>query len=261
MTKPGIKALGALAAVLLAPAAGYAQEPSDVKPVTFTAINDAVPDKFFDAASTVPDLADPNVLVIGFNSGRDPVIWKDREFKASLLAYSYQSATDTISFVITAPDGYFISGIFYKETIVLGNSRQGRGFAATQLVVNGVATDDKVVDLTAAAPTRVPMSITTSLVAANADARLVAGRVIVAVEPLPDPPALPDVQSLVELPGIPETPAAVESIETAPASDVPELPAAVSLDAAVVELPGAPVELPAVPAETTAPGGEGSEAR
>src|SRR6185436_13757318 len=99
MTKTGLKALIMAAALLLGAAGAFAQESTDGKPVTFTNINDAVPDRFFDAASTAPDVVDPNILVIGFNSGRDPIIWKDRDFKASLMPFSYQTATDTISFV------------------------------------------------------------------------------------------------------------------------------------------------------------------
>jgi len=249
MQKTGLKALIVAVAWLLGAAAAFAQESTDGKPVTFTNINDAVPDRFFDAASTAPDVADANILVIGLNSGRDPIIWKDREFKASLMPFSYASAADTISFVITAPDGYFISSVIYKESITLGNSRTGRAFATTQLVVNGVATEAKFVDLTDAAPTRVPMSITTSLVAANADAQVVAGRVIVNLEPRPAPPELAVVGST--------EPAAAAVVE-----DLPVLPEAVPLEAtSAADLPGTPVELPEISVEAAAPGGESGDAR
>ena len=47
------------------------------------------------------------------------------------------------------------------------------------------------------------MSITTSLVSANADAQVVGGRVIVAVLPLPQVPTVPPVP---DVPPVPEVP-------------------------------------------------------
>src|SRR6185436_3696369 len=141
-----------------------------------------------------------------------PIIWKDRDFKASLMPFSYQTATDTISFVITAPEGYFISSVLYKESIVIGSSRQGRGLAVTQLVVNGIATEEKFVDLSTSAPSQVPMSIFTSLVAANGDARVAAGLVIVNLEPR-SAPAQPD-------PALTQPAAIVASTELAAAAVV-----------------------------------------
>ena len=79
MTKTKTKAVTVMAALLLPAASAHAQT------VTFTDINDAVPGKFFDAASSVPEPADPNTLVIGLDSGLDGTIWKHRDFKASLL--------------------------------------------------------------------------------------------------------------------------------------------------------------------------------
>ena len=120
MTKSKTRTVTLMAAMLLAAVSAHAQT------VTFTGINDAVPDRFFDAASSAPDAADPNTLVIGFNTGFDGTIWKDRDFKASHLPFSYQSATDTISFVIHAPEGYYVATVTYGETLVVGNSRTGR---------------------------------------------------------------------------------------------------------------------------------------
>ena len=181
------KTLTVMAVLLLVAACTNAQT------VTFTGINDAVPEKFFDAASSAPDGADPNTLVIGFNTGLDGTIWKDRDFKASHLPFSYPSATDTISFVIHALEGYYVATVTYEETLVVGNSRTGRAFTATQLVVNGVATQEKFVDLSGLGATQVPMSITTSLVAAPTEARVMGGRVVVQVLPLPQVPAVLEV--------------------------------------------------------------------
>jgi hypothetical protein len=188
------KTLTVMAVVLLVAACANAQT------VTFTGINDAVPEKFFDAASSAPDAADPNTLVIGFNTGFDGTIWKVRDFKASHLPFSYPSATDTISFAIHAPEGYYVATVTYEETLVVGISRTGRAFAATQMVVNGVATQEKFVDLTGLGATDVPMSITTSLVAAPAEAKVVGGRVVVQVLPLLEVPVVPDVPVVPRVP-------------------------------------------------------------
>ena len=88
----------------------------------------------------------------------------------------------------------------YGETLVVGNSRTGRAFAVTQLVVNGVATQEKFVDFSGLGATQVPMSITTSLVAANESASVVGGRVVVQVLPLPP---VPDVPPVPEVPLVP----------------------------------------------------------
>jgi hypothetical protein len=161
-----------------------APQPAIVGPVTFNSIKDAVPNRFFDAASTRPDALNPSVLVIGLNSGLDFTIQKNREFKASLLPFSYPSATDTISFVIHAPKGSYVVGVAYDETLNLVTSRLGRAFAVTNLVVNGIPTDARFVDISAACAADVPMSITTSLVAASSDAAVTSGRVLVAALPL-----------------------------------------------------------------------------
>src|SRR5439155_7276633 len=93
MTKSKTKTVTLMAAMLLAAVSAHAQT------VTFTDINDAVPGKFFDAASSVPEPTDLNTLVIGLNTGLDGTIWKHRDFQASLLPFSYSSATYTISCV------------------------------------------------------------------------------------------------------------------------------------------------------------------
>src|SRR4051794_19327278 len=77
------------AAVLLVTATVRVSAAADPQPVTFTDINDAVPGRFFDSSSSFPDLADPNVLVIGFNTGLDTKDWKNRDFRASLLPYFF----------------------------------------------------------------------------------------------------------------------------------------------------------------------------
>lgn len=156
--------------------------------VTFSELNDAVAGRFFDAAASVVDGADPNVLVLGLDSGLDPDTLKFRDFKASLLPFSYPAAADTFSLVIHAPCGYAVARVTYDEIVVLEESRTGRAFATTQLVVNERATEAKTVDLSGQGATEVRMSIFTSLVAANANAEVSSGRVVVELAPLPVTP-------------------------------------------------------------------------
>src|SRR5947209_3945951 len=139
-----------LGVALLLSAAGARAQTADPPPtVTFTGINDAVPGRFFDAATSAPEPTDPNTLVIGLHTGTDPTTWKDRDFKASMLPFSYPSAADTISFTIHAPAGYYVATVTYHETLVLGDSRTGRSFASTQMVVNGIALQEPFIDISA----------------------------------------------------------------------------------------------------------------
>lgn len=82
------------------------------QPVQFDHIDDAVANRFFDPATSRTVV---NKLIIGFNTGRDAATLKAREFRASSTAYSYTTAMDTISFVIKAPSGFYVSKITYVQ--------------------------------------------------------------------------------------------------------------------------------------------------
>jgi hypothetical protein len=103
--------------------------------VTFVEINDAVPGRFFDAATTLPDPLDPNKLVIRFNTGIDPATWKANDFRASTAAFSHLSAVDTISFRIMPPDGYYVSKVTYIQGGSGSMVRTGKAAGATHWVV------------------------------------------------------------------------------------------------------------------------------
>src|SRR5262245_66533378 len=75
--------------------------------VTFSDINDAVPSRFFDAATSAPDPANPNRLIIGFNTGIDSKLWKVNGFAASTAAFYYEAAMVTISFGVDAAARYY----------------------------------------------------------------------------------------------------------------------------------------------------------
>ena len=156
-------------AVLILSGASTAQ----AQTVTFSDITDAVPGRFFDAATTAADELDPNTLKIGFNSGLDFVTWKFRDFKASSLAFSHGAAMDTLSFIVEAPPGYFISSITYTQRGAGAVLRTGKAAGTANWVVGDFAADLGVfgtnpslsgtIDLSGHQLTRVPVSISNSL--------------------------------------------------------------------------------------------------
>src|SRR5262245_36993093 len=79
----------------------------------FRSIRDAVPSKFFDAATTAPDPSNPNKLVIGLNSGLDQTTFITTEFVA-FTPYR-RAAMDTISFTVNAPAGFYVAKITYNQ--------------------------------------------------------------------------------------------------------------------------------------------------
>jgi hypothetical protein len=143
--------------------------------VTFSDLNDAVPGRFFDAATSAPDPNNPNRLIVGFNTGLDFRTWKANDFRASTASFSHTSAMDTLSFVIQAPDGYYISKITYTQRgtgYVLRTARAAGtanwviGEYAADLGVFGSSPDlSRTMDLSATRLTRVPVSISNSLFA------------------------------------------------------------------------------------------------
>jgi hypothetical protein len=121
----------AMAVLLLQAAAARAQTPQ----VTFVEVNDAVPGRFFNAAATVADPLDPNRLIIGFDTGKDPATWKANDFRASTAAFSHLSAMDTISFRIVPPEGYYISKVTYRQAGSGSIARTGKAAGGTHWVV------------------------------------------------------------------------------------------------------------------------------
>jgi hypothetical protein len=141
--------------------------------VTFAKINDAVPAKFFNAATTKPDPGNPNRLIIGMHTGMDPTIWKTTEFRASTAAFSYTAAMDTIRFRVNAPAGYYIAKITYTQRGTGTAERTGKVSGGAHWVVGDFALNlggftttpgmSRTVDLTGRNLTTVPVSITASL--------------------------------------------------------------------------------------------------
>jgi hypothetical protein len=149
--------------------------PAQAQIASFSKIQDAVPLAFFDAATSTADAVDPNRLIIGFDTGLDPITFLEREFRVSALPFSNRVATDTISFEIAAPIGYYISKITYTQ--------QGAGFTGRTAVEDGTAswvvagvpaslgvftsepTLSRTADVAALKAQTVPVSITVTLFA------------------------------------------------------------------------------------------------
>ncbi len=164
----------------------------------FTDINDAVPGRFFDANATEEA---GNRLAIGFNSGLDFRTFKYRDFRASTAAYSYTSASDTLTFKVNAPKGSYVARITYSQRGSGLVYRTGAASGAAHWVVNGAAstlgffTTGPTLTQTATLtgqPTSVPVSITNSLFAfstpllGSATVSLTGADVYVEFAPLPE---------------------------------------------------------------------------
>lgn len=144
--------------------------PALAQTVTFSDVNDAVPGRCYDPATTAPDPVNPNQLNIGIHTGIVPGTFSS----AACLASDAGSTLtmDTIRFLITAPEFYYISKITFTQTITISGSRGGQGFGSVNWVVDG---DPKrgtgFVDLAGLNKTVVPVSITTALAGAGGSVR------------------------------------------------------------------------------------------
>jgi len=163
--------------------------------VTFSDLRDAVAGKFFDAASSQPNPINPNQLTIGLSTGFDFQTFTFNDFRASTLPFSNKSAADTISFVVTAPTGYYVSSISYNQQGVASPFRTSVQIGTTLIVVAGfparlgVSANPNLtstLDLTELKLQSVPVSLTVSLFAAGTGSIAVtAADISVEVAPLP----------------------------------------------------------------------------
>jgi len=142
--------------------------------VTFSKLRDAVPTKFFDAAKSAANPLDANDLKIGLDSGFDFKTFTLNDFVASTLPFGNRTAADTISFVVTAPSGFYISKITYRQRGTSSPFRTSVQSGTAQWVVNGfpaslgVFRDPNLVgtaDVSTLAKQSMPVSITVSLFA------------------------------------------------------------------------------------------------
>jgi len=172
------------------------QVPSDGPAPTarFLGISDAVPSNFFDASTSAPDPLDPNSLVIGLATGSDPTTLIARDFRASALPFSHQSAMDTISFTIEAPACCYVSKVTYTQRGVGSTGRTSNSAGGATWVVAGIPGDLGVfsddpslsgaVDLSSLRLTSVPISITVGLFASTGSVAVTGANVHVELLPL-----------------------------------------------------------------------------
>ena len=145
--------------------------------VTFQSINDALPSRCYDSSITGPDSINPNQLRIGIDTSVGLVggMYVQRGCVASTASFSVKNTMDTISFLIEAPAGYYISKVTFTQSGSTTGSRGGEAFLGATWVVNERAAVvpysaitrqwSASVDLTGQNKTVVPVAITTSLTA------------------------------------------------------------------------------------------------
>lgn len=208
MHRKFISARAALLAItmssLAAPA--LAQDPPSV---TFENVRDAVPGKFFNPGTTASDALSPNLLRIGLESGANAFkACAPSELLAPVPCSNTRVAMDTISFVVRAPAGYYLSKITYDQQGTGAISRVADARGASSWTVAGVPIDlggpfggaaqfpagggvwsrSRTLEFTDPQMTAVPVSLTTGLFAYASDvgaARVELASASVAVEILP----------------------------------------------------------------------------
>jgi hypothetical protein len=112
--------------------------PANAQNAVFTEIRDAVPLRYFDPATTAAQPGAPNTLVIGFHD-TDPL-----RFRAALQdgnTIGTRLAADTLSVVVTAPSGQYISSITCHVSGRGAVNTPGDARASANLVVNGQPVD------------------------------------------------------------------------------------------------------------------------
>ena len=172
--------------------------PVQAQVVSFLAVRDAVPMKFFDSATTSPSPANPNDLRIGFNSGFDPTTFTTNDFKASAASFSNRFASDTIAVWVIAPEGFYVSKLTYTQKGSASTQRTAVQRGSTQWVILGFpanvgdfsSTPDltSTVNLTGLFLRVVPVSVTVSLFAGpGGSVAITDAHVVAELAPLPLP--------------------------------------------------------------------------
>jgi hypothetical protein len=164
--------------------------PAQAQIVRFKSIRDAVPSKFFDAATTAADPSNPNKLIIGFNTGLDPTTLTTAQF---VVSSNRRVAMDTISFTVTAPAGFYVSRVTFTQRGTGWTCRTCSSAGAATWVVAGhpaslgVFTNNPALsgtaDLTTLKLTTVPISITDSLFATTGSVTITGADVLVHLLP------------------------------------------------------------------------------
>ncbi len=169
---------------------------------TFFGINDALSGRCYNSATTALDPLNPNQLNIGIHSGTSAQTWQTAACVAS--DNGPVSTMDTISFLVNAPTGYYITRITFTQLGSTSGSRGGAGFRGASwvvdddaLIIPSTATGwAATVDLTGQDKTIVPVAITTFLAAGGGTVRSGSAtathpQVIVELAPSVGPPPPP----------------------------------------------------------------------
>jgi hypothetical protein len=169
--------------------------------VAFSQLRDAASGKFFDAATSEPFAANANRLNIGFNTGSDPTTFVSNAFHVTTLAFGNRSASDTISFVVTAPANFYIASLAYTQQGTSSTVRTAVQSGNTQWTVAGIPAIlgeynnpnlTGTIDLNALQLGSVAVSITASLFAGpTGDMEIVSANVVAEIKPLPAGPVVP----------------------------------------------------------------------
>ena len=150
--------------------------------VTFTSLRDAVPGKYFNAAASRVDPADPNRLIIAFNTGTDSVSRTTNAFSASTLGTTLFGpgtpvAMDTLRVVVQVPStcACHIGRITYTQNGSGSVARNATAMGASNWSVADVPAPlgtfradpslTGTVDVSALGLREVPVAITTTLMA------------------------------------------------------------------------------------------------
>lgn len=177
--------------------------PASAQPASFTAVRDSVPARYFDAANTRPESTEPNTLVIGLDAAVP--------FRASAEVANTAGtrlASDTLSVVVTAPAGYYVSSVTCHVSGRGAVNTPADARAAANCVINGQPEDmgsvggakfpstgadwslsSTTATLTDLALTSVPVSLTAQLFAfaapalASAEIDLTSATIVVTVSP------------------------------------------------------------------------------
>jgi hypothetical protein len=170
--------------------------------VAFSQLRDAAPGKFFDAATSEAFAANGNRLNIGFNTGSDPATFVSNAFRATTLAFGNRTASDTISFVVTAPANFYVASLTYTQQGTSSTGRTAIQSGNTQWTVAGIPTVlggeynnpnlTGTIDLNALQQGSVPVSITVSLFAGpTGDMEITSANVVAEIKPLSAGPVVP----------------------------------------------------------------------
>lgn len=106
--------------------------------VSFENMSDRVPGRNYDSATSTVDASNANKLLIGINSGYDPVTWTNTAFIASTGGFHLRTTSDTFNVNIVAPEGFSISKITYTQTIATYQSRTASFSSSLSWTVDGV---------------------------------------------------------------------------------------------------------------------------